>query len=726
MKIEKSLLLITILCYIFIAPAFAQVGLGSWGYGTNVTAIADRVNWYNSERHNITVNYTGKGSVIHADFIFPAGWAVIDNSTNCANNSGLNISCNLSTTSGWTASGSFVVASPKTAPPPLYNVTAIKAVTNESDATSNTMKFLRIRDAEIFYTLIEYGRGRGNYFVNTMVNNTDGTLNGVPFLPNETSIELNYLHKIFNVRQYFGLPTAKAYNVTWTCVYPNDTVTRTHLATSIMRSGAIWNTTYGIDELEGSFERMGYMTQLISNGTYAVDKQVMINCTSIKYFLPEIAGNISINNNGLNLTIKKKYPFAVQGNATSSPIGAGTQEIIINYTINNTETFAVDDVSIEISAPTYSSFIGVRGELFGSAVNKYKFSRARFGPNQTESILLVARFNTTGMSGITSLNVTGTDGVTITYVTPWDANAYNPLKTTQIIRQSNQNGLLAVDTSLTPSITSIFDELRTLRLATLNINATISSINETIRVLNGTLFTVNATLTRLNSTVSEINITLISTRNTAYAINATVLGIQNTVNAVNGTVTQINTTVTEIKNTVNNINTTVTYINATVNYINTSGVQVDSTNIINNITDARDKIIQNVSLAINITMNQTSAILNDIRRLREFDEELVFLVTDSFGLQQQATQEASRGETQEALQSLAQANDKLKEAAQRLYELQQQGQNNAEIASPDISVSDSLINILTIIIIIACAGAYFYFTRPPGKLRTVQIAQNQQ
>src|SRR3989338_1392353 len=117
MKIEKSLLLITILCYIFIAPAFAQVGLGSWGYGTNVTAIADRVNWYNSERHNITVNYTGKGSVIHADFIFPAGWAVIDNSTNCANNSGLNISCNLSTTSGWTASGSFVVASPKTAPP---------------------------------------------------------------------------------------------------------------------------------------------------------------------------------------------------------------------------------------------------------------------------------------------------------------------------------------------------------------------------------------------------------------------------------------------------------------------------------------------------------------------------------------------------------------------------------------------------------------------------------
>ena len=129
MKIEiVPILFLLIFTTFFIAPASAQVAAGLQGLfetNTNVTAIVDRINWYNSERHNITVNYTGIGN-LQADFIFPTGWAVIANSSNCANNSGLNISCNLSSgVASGIPSATFVVASPASAPPALYNVTEI-------------------------------------------------------------------------------------------------------------------------------------------------------------------------------------------------------------------------------------------------------------------------------------------------------------------------------------------------------------------------------------------------------------------------------------------------------------------------------------------------------------------------------------------------------------------------------------------------------------------------
>lgn len=718
-----SILFLLIFSMFFITPASAQIAAGLPGLyetNTNVTAIADRINWYSSERHNVTVNYTGFNS-IHADFIFPSGWSVIFNGTNCANNSGLNVSCNLSKGIDGTPSGTFVVASPTSAPPALYNVTEIKAVINGSPTTgdtSNSMKFLRIRDAEIFYTLIEYGRGRGNYFVNTRANDTDGTRSGYPFIPNETTIELNYLHKIFNIRQYLGLAPSKssnAYNATFTCIYPSDAVVRTHLVTNITRT-SIWNASYKVEEIEGSFERMGFLGQAVQNGSYATDGTLTINCTTIKYALPDAGGNVSINNNGITLVVKKKYPFTIQANSTPNPIGTGTQEILVNYTINNTEMFPLEDVTIDISAPPYAQFVGVRGELFGEATRFYSFHRTRWNANGTETIILVARFNTTGITA-TSLNVTGPEGVRISFIAPWDANAYNPFKTVQVIQQSSQNGVLPVDTALTPAIVGVLDELRTIRLASLNINATITGLNNTINIINTTLFTVNTTLNRLNSTVAEINVTLINVRDTDYAINATLAGINNTIRIINGTINQVNTTVTEIRTIDLNINATVTYINATVNYINSTALsQVNATNIINNITDARDKLVQNISFSINVTMNQTSAILTDIRRLKEFDEELVFLVTDSFGLQQQAAQEASSGETSAALQSLAEANDKLKAAAERLAELQNREQSNLGAASaPSVDITASLMNILTIAVLVLCIGAYFYFTRPHGK-----------
>ncbi len=716
-----------LLLLILAAPMHAQIAAnlnGLFELNTNITSITDRINWYSSEKHNVTINYTGTGNV-QANYTFPSGWAVISISANCANNTigaHINITCNLSSgVASGVPSATFVVASPSSAQPALYNVTEIRPFLNVSSAvaTTNSMKFLRIRDAEIFYTLIEYGRGRGNYFVNTRANDTDGTRSGYPFIPNETTMELNYLHKVFNVRHYLGLAPSKSsnsYNATFTCIYPNDAVVRTHLVTNITRT-TIWNASYRVEEIEGSFERMGFLGQAIQNGSYATDSTLTINCTTIRYALPDAGGNVSINNNGVVMVVKKKYPFTIQANSTPNPIGTGTQEILMNYTINNTEMFPVEDVKIEISAPPYAQFIGVRGELFGEATRFYSFHRNRWNANGTETIILVARFNTTGITA-TSLNATGPEGVRISYVAPWDANAYNPLKTIQVIQQSSQNGVLPVDTALTPAITGVLDELRTIRLASLNINATITGLNNTIAIINSTLFTVNATLNRLNSTTSEINITLINTRDTAYAINATLAGINNTIRIINGTVNQINTTVTEIRTIDLNINTTVTYINATVNYLNSTAVsQVNVTNIINNITNARDTIVQNISLAINITMNQTSAILTDIRRLREFDEELVFLVTDSFGLQQQASQEASIGETSAALQSLAEANDKLKDAAQRLAELQRREQEGlgTAAAAPPVDITGSLMNILTIAILVICVGAYFYFTRPHGK-----------
>ncbi len=684
-----------ILAFISAASAFAA---------GEIVQTADPINYWDAANHTVYVTNNGNQSV-NVTIAIPSGFTWVSGGNPCTQ-SGSNIQCILAAS----ATGTYIVQSPGTSAAE-YQTNKFIITTNNS-YTGNNVSMLRIQCSEIFHTLVEFGRGRGNYFYNSNSGaaGSGQTETGCAYLPSSSFVELNFLHKTYNIKQYFNV-VANAYNASYTCTYPNDTIVRQHLDTSILRS-SVWTVDFAIDEIGGSWERFGYIGMQFDSGDYAVGQNITINCTDIQYYLPAAGGNISCGEDSFTLEFRDREPFNATATA-SSTIYNGTQEVLITYTITNIEQYTASDVMIQIEAPQYAQFIGTRAELWGTAQDVYVLEASDFLPGESTSVTLVARFNTSTAPAMTSLNLT--EGISIQYVTCWEYNAYNPA---EYIQDLYAVGTGTVNMAQSSQITNFIDVLNQIYNLTVVINRTTTQINSTVNqiynlslIINNTVYRINATVTQINNTVTSIyadtqqildllncngtvdtpicnyvaniNATVTQIWNLTNVINATtaniwnnVVYINNTVNAISGNVSIILNNTYTLMDLINCTNITAQWQNSTCNRLNR--IENYSVQILNNITyiwgnyTAADILNAIGNISVNISSSQITEILTEIQRLRQFDEELVFLVTDAFNMQQRATDAASRGDMSTAMQELNNANSNLKAAADRIETLKQQ------------------------------------------------------
>lgn len=567
-------------------------------------------------------------------------------------------------------------------------------------ATATPAQFIRIKDDEIFHTLVEFGRGRGNYFFDSLGRTgsaSQGT--GYPFVPNATKFELTYLHKVFNIGHYFGLSNRDlAENASFNCLYPNNTVVRTHLDVDVARA-AEWDINYSISEIEGSFERQGYISQDFDEPESAVGDAFWINCTNLMYALRGAGGNITVDADQFNLTYRDPEPFNLSAATTTSTVANGTQLMDITYTLHNLEIYPVEDIRLELAAPRFCTFVNVKGELFGESQDKYIFERTLMTAMDTEEITLTARCDLAGdaVTGIDVINLSGTS--LIEFIPPWEINAYNP---TQYVQS------LITDSNVTVDLTQ---------------NSTVVDITDTISIINTTVTENNEFLSVINNTVEVINNTLTEVLNLTLTINETTININNTVNNIQDDTTDIITNLTDITDidvvdpsatlftpedvivvdtlflrnngnpisggscNVTIVDNTLTSLveNATMEERLFGGIphytyNVSNVTALGGVTTGKffghvrckrgnaRAVLSEISFEVRDQSASTdlTSVLNKLSRMEEFDQEMVFLVTDSFGLREQARADVIAGNNDDAIEKLAKANSQLSQVAERL------------------------------------------------------------
>jgi len=480
---------------------FLIIILSSCAYALNEIVVStNKLNYWNSDTHTIYVENTDT-STTRVEFSIPSGFA-FSSSTNCTVPVPGTIRCDIPPGQKYP----FQVTSSASASE--YGLTTFSPTTNNS-YTGNNVSFLRIKEDEIFHTLVEYGRGRGNYFFDSMGQGLAGsghTGSGCRYLPNGTLFELNFLHKILNIQQYFGLANADAENVSFTCTYPDKTVVRQHLSTSIQKSGGLWTVAYFISQIGGSWERMGYLGMDFDAGEYNTSQNFTINCTNLIYSLPAAYGNITVSQDSFNLEIRDRNPFNVTASTATGAVGNGTQEVIISYTITNSEIYDAQDVVIEIEAPQYATFIGTRGELWGVGRDQYRIEKTELQAGQSETIELVARFDTSNAPSINTLALS--QGVKVQYITCWESNAYNPQEYIQYLTVGNN---VSVSMGTPVNVVDIVNLL-------VNINNTVNNVYTTVNVINNTVDNIWNLTWQINQSIANLpyQVWIYPTRNLTY------------------------------------------------------------------------------------------------------------------------------------------------------------------------------------------------------------------
>ncbi|MFC1753479.1 hypothetical protein ACFL96_08815 [Thermoproteota archaeon] len=486
--LKLSLILFTVI-FLMASAVFAA---------DEIQLTTDRLNhWAPSTAHTINIDNAGTAETL-MNFTLPTGWD-FSSSGECTN-----VSAEVTCTIPASGSGSLTITSPASCSE--YTTTTISPHDLNGTADErNNITFLCIDPGEIFHTLVEYGRGRGNYFYDSFGGTAGSgkTGTGCSDVPAGTVFELNYLHKILNIQQYFELTDATGYNISFTCVYnPNVTSVRQHLTTSIARD-VDWTVDYFLPLLEGSWERMGYFTLDYGTSDLAVGDNITVNCTTMIYNLSLTEqddgyysysipyGDIVIDEDSFTLNAVNASPFTVTASSNyvtgylglytnettdANIVGNGTQELLVTYTITNTGTSDLDDIVIEIDSPTYGQFIGVRGELWGSALDKYRYERLSIPAGGSEVIELVVRFDTTNAGAITSLDLA--DDINIRYTPCWEANAYNPTEYIQTIDYPT-NGTPGVHANVTVDMS--------FPVSIISLMMRIDNIYDIVQVLEGTL-----------------------------------------------------------------------------------------------------------------------------------------------------------------------------------------------------------------------------------------------
>lgn len=707
-----------------------------------IVQTTDKINYFGSETHTITIKNTGS-ETIDLTATVPSGWTWVSG-TGCSESAGT-ISCN-GVTSG--SSVSYTLTSP--AGDSEYTWTS-QGITANNTYTGENVSFLNIRDDEIFHTLVEYGRGRGNYFYDSMGTvSSAGTGTGYPYVPNATNFELNYLHKIFNIKQYFDDANTVATNVSFTCTYPEHTIVRQHLTESISRDGTEWTANYEISEIEGSWERMGFLGEDFDSGEYVVDGNFTVNCTDVQYYLSNQNGWVTVDEDSFTMTVVDINPLSMTATSSVATIGNGTSEVPITYQFTNDERYPLDDVRIQIQAPENADFIGVRGELWGYGEEEYIYDLVDIQPGETVGITLVARFDTSGSTD-TSLELT--QGVDVEFVPTWELNSYNPLEASQ-----------SLTTTQTVSVNyGVSSEITNLNTILNEINGTLTEVNTLVTEINQTTYTIQQYVVDINGTATSIYSVVQDTQTTVNNINSTTTDIYTDTQAIiddlncDGTsdsplcdyALNINNSVTSMQTTVNNINATTKDIydlNVVMNqtltnvYTDTQNIYTDTQALIddlncdtvsdtpicqyvldvnNTVTDVETDIanmqtdvtnIQNIVTYLNGTVwngltaqdvidqlnasiqevnTDATSILEEIEKSQEFNEELVFLVTDAVGMADNAKSSFERGDMDSTVKSLESAEKNLKVVTEQLK--QQKDDQEAQIEMAGMSTLEKII-----------------------------------
>jgi len=465
---------------------FLTIMLSSLVYAAGeIDQYADKLNYWNAELHTVYVTNNGNVST-SVNFTIPSGFTFNSGSI-CTVPIAGKIQCNLASgQTGW-----YKVDSSTS--PSEYDLRTFAPITNNS-YTGNNLSFLRIQEDEIFHTLVEYGRGRGNYFFDSMGSGLAGsghTGSGCVYLPNGTLFELNFLHKILNIKQYFNLADADAEDVSFTCTYPDKTMVREHLVSNILKSGGLWTVSYFIGLIGGSWERMGYVGMDFDAGEFNIGQNISVNCTNLQYSLPNAHGNITVSQDSFDLEIRDRTPFNVTASTTTATVGNGTQEVIITYTITNTEIYDVSNVIIEIEAPQYATFIGTRGELWGVGRDQFRIEKTELQAGQSEVIVLVARFDTSSAGAISSLELS--QGVKVQYITCWETNAYNPQEYMQYLNVGNVSVSMGTPVGIVDIITLLQ-----------NINTTVTNVHTTVNIINNTVDNIWNLTWQINQSIANL------------------------------------------------------------------------------------------------------------------------------------------------------------------------------------------------------------------------------
>jgi TolA-binding protein len=617
-----------------------------------ITQDANKLNYWTAGSHIVTVDNTG---TLQTTATIVSPWTVTATTGGCTEPVANTVSCDLAAA----GSGTYTVTSDATVGE--YATQALALTTNNS-YTGEIVTFVRVQDEEIFKTLVEYGRGRGNYFYDSGIMRTKGVQ--CTDLPAETNIELNYLHKIYPIiNNYLNIPSAEGTDLSIYCTYPNETVGKQHLASSVVLNGAKFQVNYTSDWLKSSWEKVFFLVQDFDEGKYSAGQSITVNCSNIKYYLAAANGWVSVDTDAFTLNFRDATPITVSATANPSTIGTGTSEVLITYTITNTETMTLSSstnpLMIDIKAPPEAEFIGTRGELWGTGLQVYHYEVNGLDPNEVLTITLAARFATTGT---TPLNLS--QGVSVSFIPCWQVNAYNPLATEQTIMVGNTiavNGSAVAVKSVVNELESIQGKLDTLTAISTQINTTVNAINNLVLVINQTtqstdsylkneietkldqinatsnymksyldnqitnyLAMINATTLRTDGTVNYINgttsniysylqttvynylstidATTTDTNIVVHQLNTTSNSIQVTVTGIETTVNQMNTTITGMNLVVNNIDNTVTQINGTVNNIAVTSMQINET--LNNVWQWSNNV--------NVTINNMYNLLNQI------------------------------------------------------------------------------------------------------------------
>lgn len=469
---------------------------------SQVTTTVNRLNYYGSETHAFTVTNPDSANGVQVNYTIPSGWSAGTGTATCGA-VGSTIVCNVSAS----GTGQFSLTSP--AADTKYKTTTITASPlNGSFTSANNVTLLNIPCGEVFYTLVEFGRGRGNYLYESGSGRSGSgkSRGGCTSLPNGTMFQLNYLHKIQNIQQYLGLANAEGQNATFSCNYETNTsVVRKHLISSITR-GLDWNINYSLPEITSSWERMGYVGMNMNN--LVAGATINSSCSGMNYSLPSAYGNVLCDGaDTVNFTIVNRDPFSVSGQSVGGILGNGTAEIVIEYNVTNTGADYLDNVIIEIEAPQNSLFIGTRGELWGAARDQFRIEKIEMAGGQSEIIQLVARFNTSLLSAsVTSLNLT--KGVKVSSVPCWEANAYNPGEYVQTIPTSAVGGPggaglgnVTVNMGLNTTVINLITVINNIYNITFNINATLTAINSTIEDIYNLSWQINQSTYNLSYNV---------------------------------------------------------------------------------------------------------------------------------------------------------------------------------------------------------------------------------
>ena len=229
MYLKKSLI-VTCIILAFISLSFAVTA------ADEISQYADRLNYYSTSlSHTVNVSNTGtQGASVNitcpSDISFSSG-------SGCSSVTATIINCDVAAS----GSSSYTVTDSGSAVAEYTVSKCYVSSTNNTYTSQNNVSFLRVKDREIFHTLVEYGRGRGNYFFDTIAPGVAGSGHtgvGCSYVPNATMFELNFLHKVLNIKHWFGDLKADAYNATFSCNYPNSTVVRQHLITAIITNSS--------------------------------------------------------------------------------------------------------------------------------------------------------------------------------------------------------------------------------------------------------------------------------------------------------------------------------------------------------------------------------------------------------------------------------------------------------------------------------------------------------